>query len=122
MNRLARHEAFQRWVAEKCRAAGAIVISTSTTAPCDLVVQPKFHSPIFVEIKTKGRGQGRTGALKPLQRALRDTIKAFPEYGAWFVTITRAYDGGINIIPYDSWLSTVLDASIAELKEVTGAP
>ena len=91
MNRLARHEAFQRWVAKKCGAAGAIVISTSTTAPCDLVVQPKFHGPIFVEIKTKGRGQGRTGALKPLQKALRNLVRFFPEYGAWFALVTRSW-------------------------------
>jgi hypothetical protein len=87
MNRLGRHEAFQRIVARGAAKLGAIVISTSTTAACDLVIIPKpvgpspfsdvptvqfveARAPILTEIKTVGRGSHATGE-PPLQKALR---------------------------------------------------
>src|SRR5208283_1624048 len=88
MNRLARHEDFQRQVARGAALDGAVVLSTSTTAPCDLVILAPHRFLLLVEIKTVGRGHSG-GALKPLQKALMRRCRGFGYPDPIFVHLTK---------------------------------
>jgi len=95
MNRLARHEYFQKQVADRLsKIPGVVPLSASTTAPCDLVVLNPMGYPICLEIKTVGFGTTKkrlNGQLSTAQKAFRARLEGPEGIGAHFAVVTRSW-------------------------------
>jgi hypothetical protein len=112
MNRLDRHEAFQRVVARGATMKGAIVISASTNAPCDLVIVTVRGVPLLVEIKTVGRGSHASGE-PPLQKALRLRVGESGGFGVVHARVTRRIKRSgpsvsVSTTPPNPWVESYL--------------